>query len=370
MRYLLALDSYKGSLSSRLAGEAACRGILDIVPDADVHMLAVSDGGDGMLDAYVSALGGKLVKVATRDAMMRPITASYGVVDDTVVIEVAQSVGLSMLTPEERNPLVATSYGVGLMVADAVRKGYKRFVVGLGGTATSDAGIGMLRALMDVLGQSCGAKTFDDLRLHVLKGCEFLLASDVKNPLLGASGAAQVFAPQKGATPSMVDQIERRLKKFAEMAAAHAGYDCSDKPGAGAAGGLGYAFMQFLDAHVVSGADLLLDRIHFDTLVASSDVVITGEGHSDRQTLMGKLPAVVLQRCQAAGKPVVLLSGGISNEDVLLEAGFSEVLSTADEHKSLAENMQADVAKENIRRAIKNSRFVRNDKLKDNGVIL
>lgn len=358
MKYLLALDSFKGSLSSRLAGEAACLGILDIVPDADVKVLAVSDGGDGMLDAYVSALDGQLVTVATRDAMMRPVTASYGVVGTTAVIEVARSIGLSMLTPEERNPLVATSYGVGLMVADAVRRGYKRFVVGLGGTATSDAGIGMLRALMDVLGRSCGAKTFDDLRLHLLKGCEFLLASDVQNPLLGASGAAHVFAPQKGATPPMVEQIERRLKKFAETAAAHMGYDRSEQPGAGAAGGLGYAFMQFLDARVVSGADLLLDRIHFDTLVSSCDVVVTGEGHSDRQTLMGKLPMIVLQRCQAAGKPVVLLSGGVSDAPMLHRAGFSEVLSAADERKSLSENMRVEVAKENICRTIKGSRLV------------
>ena len=348
MKFLIAIDSFKGSLTSAEAGESVCRGLLRVHPDAEVHAVPVSDGGDGMLSAFVSALGGELVKVPTRDAMMRRVDAEYGVAGDTAIVEVAQSVGLSLIAAECRNPMVATSYGVGLMIADAVGRGIRRFIVGLGGSATTDGGMGMLRALIDRLGRPGCHDTFDQVRESHFADCKFLLASDVRNPLLGPDGAARVFGPQKGATPQMVEQLEQRLRKFSEMSARHSGRDCSGMPGAGAAGGLGYAFMQFLDGRVVSGADWLLDRLRFEELLSWADVVITGEGHSDRQTLMGQLPAVVLRRSKAAGKPVVLLSGGVSDTAELLDAGFRRVIAVADPKATLEENMKKEKAESNV----------------------
>lgn len=354
MRFLVAIDSYKGCLTSSEVGEAACRGILSAHSDAMVKVVPVSDGGDGMLDAFITALNGSIIPVESRDAMMRRISAKYGGVDDTAIIEVAQAIGLSMIKPEERNALLATSYGVGLMLADAIIRGYKHFIIGLGGTATSDAGIGMLRALIDKLGKLRKVSTFDDIRKRYFSGTTFLLASDVQNPLLGKEGAAHVFAPQKGASPNQVEQIEQRLKKFAEVSSRHAGYDCSNNPGAGAAGGLGYAFMQFLSATNVSGADYLLDRLHFDRMISECDCIITGEGHSDSQTLMGKLPFVILQRAKKKNKPVILISGGISDEPQLHAAGFSSIMSISDNNHDLAYNMRPEIAKENMVRMIKN----------------
>lgn len=353
MKFLVAIDSYKGCLTSLEAGEAACHGILSAYPQAEVKVIPVSDGGDGMLNAFVSALDGSIISVETRDAMMRHVTAKYGVVNDTVILEVAQAIGLSMIKPEDRNAVHATSYGVGLMLADAICKGYKHFIIGLGGTATSDAGIGMLRALIDKLGKPGKVSTFDDIRKQYFTDTTFLLASDVQNPLLGKNGAAYVFAPQKGATVEQVEQIERRLKKFAEMSSLHAGYDCSSKPGAGAAGGLGYAFMQFLGASTVSGADYLLDRLNFDKMLSQCDCIVTGEGHSDIQTLMGKLPFVILQRAKKFGKPVILVSGGISDVPQLYEAGFTSIISVSDNNHDLAYNMRPEIAKENLSQALR-----------------
>ena len=353
MKFLVAIDSYKGSLTSGEAGEAACRGILSAYPDALVKVVPVSDGGDGMLDAFVTALNGSIIPVETRDAMMRRISAKYGAVDDIAIVEVAQSIGLSIIRPEERNALLATSYGVGLMLADAVIRGYKHFIIGLGGTATSDAGIGMLRALIDKLGKFGTISTFDDIRKKYFSGTTFLLASDVQNPLLGKEGAAHVFAPQKGASSNQVEQIEQRVKKFAEMSSLHAGYDCSNTPGAGAAGGLGYAFMQFFNATTVSGADFLLDRLRFDQMISECDYIVTGEGHSDSQTLMGKLPFVILQRAKKMNKPVLLVSGGISDEPQLCAAGFSSIVSISDNNHDLAYNMRPEIAKNNMARMIK-----------------
>lgn len=352
MNFLVAIDSYKGSLTSEEAGCAARSGLLAICPQAQVNVLPVSDGGDGMLEAAVQAFDGEMIAVASRDPMMRRITAHYVMAGDLAVIEVAKTLGLMLLQSDELNPLVATSYGLGLMIADALRHGAKRFLIGLGGTATCDGGIGMLRALIDELGKGVRVDSFDDIRERFFKNVTIRLASDVSNPLLGERGAARVFAPQKGANPQQVETIEHRLSDFAHKSALHSGYDFSMIEGAGAAGGLGYAFMQFLGAKCVSGADYLLDSIHFDNLVESADVVITGEGRSDQQTLMGKLPFVVLQRCLRFGKPVVLVSGGVKDQEELHKAGFDNIIATADLHRPLIDNMQKSVAQENIVKAI------------------
>lgn len=318
MKIVLAIDSFKGCLTSAEANQAAAEGIRAVRPDAEVVQVAVSDGGEGFLEAFHAAIGGEMVIIGVRDPLMRRISARYLLKGDTAVIEMAQACGLTLLSADERNPLLATSYGVGLLVADAVRRGARHIIVGLGGSATSDAGTGMLRALIDAFAPH---GTWDDVQ--ALRPVRFTIASDVQNPLCGANGAAHVFAPQKGATPEMVSRLDARARRFAEVSARHFGYDRSQQPGAGAAGGLGYAFLQYLDADCQPGIRLLLDALHFRELISDATLIITGEGSADRQTLMGKLPMGILQ--QSHGIPVALIAGRISDCDCLLNAGFAKV---------------------------------------------
>ena len=328
---IVAIDSFKGCLTSMEANHAAAEGIRRVLPDAEIVQVPVSDGGEGFLEAFHAAIGGELVEVTVRDPLMRPIKAKYLLKGETAVIEMAQASGLTLLTNEERNPMVATSYGTGQLVADAVRKGAKHVIVGLGGSATSDAGMGMLQALKENLPP---------------KDVRFTIASDVKNPLYGENGAAQVFAPQKGATADDVLQLDERARKFAEDSARHFGYDRSQEEGAGAAGGLGYAFLQYLDADCKPGIQLLLETIHFDEMVKGANLIITGEGAADRQTLMGKLPMGILQ--QSAGVPVCLIAGRIKNQEELLKAGFARVACINPDGITLEEAMRKEVAKRNI----------------------
>lgn len=343
MKILFAIDSFKGCLTSTEAEAAAMRGMREALPDADMTALPASDGGEGMVEAFVAATGGRQVHVRAHDALMRPIEAAYGILPDgTAVVEVAQACGLARLTAEELRPLLATSYGVGEIIADAVRQGHRRFIVGLGGTATSDTGVGMLRAFIDKLTPH---STFDDISRSALSQCQFTLACDVTNPLCGPRGAAAVFGPQKGATPAMVAELDRRAAEFARFAARHFGHDYSNRPGAGAAGGLGYAFMQFLGAQAEPGARLLLRLAHFDELLHGADCVITGEGAADAQTLMGKFPQEVLAACQRRGVPVWLVAGRVDDAEELKAAGFAHVACINPPDMTPAEALRPDVAK-------------------------
>lgn len=342
MKVVIAIDSFKGCLTSKEANEAAAEGIRSAYPDAEIIEVPVSDGGEGYMEAFHAAIGGRLEEVTVRDPLMRPIKAKYLLHNEMAVIEIAQASGLTLLTNEERNPMVATSYGTGQLVADAVRKGAKHIIVGLGGSATSDAGIGMLHALIDAFAKH---GQWDDI--EVFKDVTFTIASDVKNPLYGEKGAAHVFSIQKGATTEMVLALDERARKFAELSARHFGYDRSQMPGAGAAGGLGYAFLQYLDAKSMSGIQLLLDTIRFKELVADADLIITGEGSADRQTLMGKLPMGILE--QSGQVPVILIAGRISDREELLKAGFARVECINPPGLPLEEAMRKDVAQRNIR---------------------
>ncbi len=370
-KIIVAIDSFKGCLTSAEANQAACEGILSKMPDAKVVQVPVSDGGEGFMEAFQAAMGGSIVEVNVKDPLMRTIVAQYLVQGDTAVIEIAKASGLTLLSPEERNPMVATSYGTGQLVVDAVRKGCKHIIVGLGGSATSDCGIGMLRAIIDSLtsGRACSRSAiesssdcsrsiaafskggnWDDVR--ELDDVRFTIATDVTNPLCGENGAAHVFAPQKGATDEQVLALDARAKRFAEASAKHLGRDCQNNPGAGAAGGLGYAFLQYMNANCRSGIDLLLDTIHFDDLLQDANLVITGEGSADRQTLMGKLPFGILQRAQHHHVPVMLIAGRIADEQLLLDAGFSRVACINPPDLPLEIALQPATAKENIRRTI------------------
>ena len=332
-RIVVAIDSFKGCLRSVEANGAAAAGVREVWPDAEVKELTVSDGGEGFMEAFYAAIGGEIRSVQVHDPLMRVVTAKYLLNGETAVIEVAEACGLWRLKPEERNPLVATSYGVGEMVADAMKNGAKTIIVGLGGSGTSDAGRGMLEGLK-VKGQ----------RLKVI------IATDVENPLYGENGAAAVYGPQKGATAEMVRELDERAKAFAEESAQRMGVDCSQEKGAGAAGGLGYAFMQYLHAERRSGIDLLLETIHFDDLTKEADFVITGEGAADRQTLMGKLPVGILRH--SGQTPICLIAGKISDKETLLQAGFAEAECINPPGLPLEEAMRPDVAKQNIRNTV------------------
>ena len=348
MKVVVAIDSFKGCLTSKEANQATAEGIRSIFPKAEVVQMPVSDGGEGFLEAFHAAIGGEQIELTVRDPLMRPVSAKYLLRDKSAVIEIAQACGLTLLKEEERNPMVATSYGTGQLVADAVRRGAKHILVGLGGSATSDAGIGMLQSLKEDLPLSPpkegGFRTWDDI--EALKQVRFTIASDVKNPLFGENGAAYVFAPQKGATPDMIQQLDERARKFAEISARHFGYDRSEAAGAGAAGGLGYAFLQYLDAECRPGIELLLDTIHFQEIIKNADLIITGEGSADRQTLMGKLPMGILQ--QSGDVPVCLIAGRISDKEELLKAGFAHVECINPAGISLEEAMRQEMATKNI----------------------
>ncbi len=358
-KIIIACDSYKGCLSSREVNEAiasgmkewdsedASSGIENVDSDAaspEIICFEMSDGGEGMLDAFLSAMKGERVSIHAHDALMRWIEAEYGIVNDTAIIEIAQTAGLALIEPEQRNPLKATSWGVGEMIMNAYRRGVRHFIVGLGGSATSDCGIGMLKAMGD------------DWK-KIRQECSFVQASDVTNPLCGENGAAHVFAPQKGADAEMVEMLDARARKFAEVSAKHFGYDRSEVPGAGAAGGLGYAFLQYFGAEVSAGAELLLREIGFDEMIRDADLVITGEGHSDRQTLMGKLPQRILEHVlknkATTDQQIWLVSGGVNEKQALLDAGFDQVLAVSPQNMDLEEAMNPEIAKRNIVNAIR-----------------
>ncbi len=350
-KIIVAIDSFKGCLTSAEANQAACEGILQPegrsvarnlakMPEAKVVQVPVSDGGEGWLEAFQAAMGGEIVDVNVKDPLMRPIVAQYLIQGDKAVIEIAKASGLTLLSPEERNPMVATSYGTGQLIVDAVRRGCKHIIVGLGGSATSDCGIGMLDAI-------------HNSQFIIHNDIRFTIATDVTNPLCGENGAAYVFAPQKGATHEQVLALDARAKRFAETSARHMGRDCQNMPGAGAAGGLGYAFLQYMNAECRSGIDLLLDTIHFDDLLQNADLVITGEGSADRQTLMGKLPFGILQRARKQNVPVMLIAGRIADEQILLDAGFSHVACINPPNLQLEIAMHPETAKENIRKTVR-----------------
>lgn len=341
-RVILAIDSFKGCLTSAEAEASAEVGIKERYPQAEVMKVPVSDGGDGMLAVFSQLLHCREIQIDCHDALMRPIRAAYAVSDDgIVVIETAAACGINLLKSSEVNPLHATSYGVGELLADAFQRGYCRFIIGLGGTATSDCGLGMLAALKNRLGEKWLQFLSDDL--------DITLASDVNNPLYGKQGAATIFGPQKGATSEMVMCLDRRAHTFAQMASRHLGVDHSSDRGAGAAGGLGYAFLQFMDARIESGAEILLRLVDFETLTNSTDLIVTGEGSADAQTLMGKIPARILEYGLRKSIPVVLIAGKIKDRRALLKAGFSRVFCINPLDLPLSEALKPAVARENIR---------------------
>lgn len=320
MRIAFAIDSFKGSLGSMEAGLAAAEGAKRVFPTAEFEVYPLADGGEGTVAALVDGLHGELHSVTVTGPSGRPVAAQYGIVGDLAVMEMAQAAGITLVSGEERNPLATTTFGVGEMIRDAIAHGCRRFIVGIGGSATNDGGAGMLQALgfrlLDRNGTDVGRGGAALLSLDrverggaipELSGCSFRVACDVTNPLCGENGASAVFGPQKGATPEMVASLDSALAHFASVS----GGDPL-VPGAGAAGGLGYAFREFLGGELRSGVDIVLEEVGFEDAVRRADVVVTGEGRLDSQTVMGKAPIGVARMAKRHGKKVLAFSGCVT----------------------------------------------------------
>jgi glycerate kinase len=368
-KIVVASDSFKGSLTSLEVADSVEKAVREAFPQCDVVKVNVADGGEGTMDALRQTLGGTRVNLTVSGPLGRPVEAYYVILDDgiTAVLEMSAASGLPLLAPEERNPSKTSTYGTGELIRDALGKGCTKFLVGIGGSATNDAGMGMLSALgyrfldsdgaeLEPVGGSLGlVESILSPQWGTSLDAEagFIVACDVKAPLYGPEGAAYVFAPQKGADPQMVQSLDAGLRHFAEVAAQVTGSDFSQMQGAGAAGGLGYAFKEFLNARLERGVEMVLDAIGFDELIAGADLVITGEGRVDSQTLTGKTPFGVAQRAIRQGIPVVAIGGSVAiDPHQAREAGFKDALQVTPEGMPLSEAMKQDVASENVYRTI------------------
>ena len=363
-KVVVASDSFKGSLTSLQVADSVQKAVRQVCPSCDVVKVNVADGGEGTMEALRQTLGGSMETISVSDPLGRKMQAGYVILDDrrTAVIEMSAASGLPLLQPLERNPMKTTTYGTGEMICDALEKGCRKFLVGIGGSATNDAGMGVLaalgfrfkdadgRILPPVGGSLSEVASIETDAVHpALAETEFIVACDVTAPLYGPEGAAYVFAPQKGADAKMVEQLDEGLHHFAEVAAEACGVDSSSLQGSGAAGGLGYAFRQFLNARLERGVDMVLDAIGFDQIISGADLVITGEGKVDSQTLTGKTPFGVAQRAHRQGIPVVAIGGCVQiTSDDAHAAGFAGVYQVTPSDMSLEEAMRLDVACKNV----------------------
>lgn len=366
-KIILAIDSYKGCLSSLEAEHAAAEGVHTVFPSCQTLCFPVADGGEGILDILVEASQGSYRRTEAHDPLMRPRLSDYGILGDnkTVVIEMARISGLPLLSKDERNPMKTNTYGTGELIQDALRKGYRNFLIGIGGSATNDAGMGMLQALgyrfynnegqaLNAGGEQLSQIAYIDTSgvFPSLNEARFTVACDVSNPFYGPQGAAYIFAPQKGASTDNVRLLDAGLQHFSKIIRSTTGMCIDNLPGAGAAGGLGGCLAAFLHATLKPGVDLILDVLQLERQLSDADLVITGEGHSDRQTLMGKVPIGVLKRAKAAGVPILLLSGGVEDIEILNRAGFQSVFSTTPSPMPLEQAMQPKTARQNIQETI------------------
>lgn len=368
MKIVMAFDSFKGSLTSLEAGRAAAAGAREVMPEAETVVIPVADGGEGTTAAVVEALGGHYESLMVSGPLGAPVLATFGVCGDTAVIETAAASGLTLVPENRRNPAKTTSCGTGQLIREALTQGCREFLIGLGGSATNDGGVGMLSALgwrfLDTNGKPIGPGGAELSRMvsidasGVMPGlseARFRVACDVTNPLTGPSGASRVFGPQKGADPDMVRQLDEALAHFARIVAPIVGKDYSVSPGSGAAGGLGFAFRAFLNGNLEPGIDMVLDAVGFDGLIRDADLIFTGEGRLDAQTVMGKAPAGVLTRAKRQGIPVIALGGCIDPSAIhkLTGAEFKALHAATPPDMPLDAALHPATAVENIRRAVK-----------------
>lgn len=331
MNVVVAIDSLKGSLTSLEAGNAIKEGILRAIPDANVCVRPLADGGEGTVEALALGMNGKLEKVTVTGPLGTPVECTYGILENsrTAIVEMSGAAGITLVCEQERNPLNTTTYGVGEVIKDAIRKGCRHFIVGIGGSATNDGGIGMLQALgygmLDQNGKqvALGAKGLEQLKtitdenvIPELKECDFRIACDVTNPLCGEAGCSTIFGPQKGATPSMIAQMDQWLGAYAALTAAKYEKANAKYPGTGAAGGMGFAFLAYTNAVLESGIKIVLEETKLEDYIKNADIVVTGEGRLDGQTIFGKAPIGVADIAKKYDKCVLAFSGSVTDDAI------------------------------------------------------
>lgn len=362
-KIVIASDSFKGSASSQEVADSIKKGILRVFPTCEAVCLCVADGGEGLTEALNQRLKGKRIRCLVHNPLSEPIDAEYLLSNDgkTAVIETASASGLSLIPVHKRNPMKTTSFGTGELIKDAILRGCRNILLGIGGSGTNDAGTGMLQAL----GFRFKDKNGIDLRyggeileqivsidesevLPELKDCRFTIICDVNNPLFGKNGAAYVYAPQKGASKEQVCLLDRGLRNFAHIIEHAKQIKIDNIPGAGAAGGIGAACIAFFSAHLQSGIKTVLEMIEFEKQIAGADLIITGEGKLDDQTTMGKTASGILEVAQRQNIPVIALGGGIENRERLNQAGFLATFSIQPYPVTLAKAMDKEFALHNI----------------------
>ena len=369
MKTVIAIDSYKESLTSLQAGKAAAEGVLAACPDMETLIFPMADGGEGTVDALTHGFSGEKVETIVTGPLGEPVKASLGLVEKlgTAVIEIASACGMSLVNPERRNPLYTTSYGVGQLIKFGLDRGFRKFIIGLGGSATNDGGLGMLEALgyefYDENDNIIGPYGRDLVHIKTvntdgkdsrLSETEFIIASDVNNPLCGPKGASHIFGPQKGADEKAVKFLDDALFHFAEISAAAGNKDCAKEPGAGAAGGLGFAFLAYLGAHIRPGVDVVIEITNLEKAIREADYIITGEGKIDRQTSMGKAPCGVAKIAKKYDKPVIVVAGCVAQDaEVCNDFGIDGIFSIVQSPCTLEEAMDSEKAMNNLTRTVR-----------------
>lgn len=331
MNITIAIDSFKGSLTSLEAGHAIEQGIKHVFPDASVTVRPLADGGEGTVEALAFGMGGNIETITVTGPLGDSVECRYGILPETntAILEMSGAAGITLVPADMKNPLKTTTYGVGEVICDAIKKGCRRFIVGIGGSATNDGGIGMLQALgFDILdssgkpvphgaeGLSHIASISADHVIPELSRCSFQIACDVNNPLCGPNGASAIYGPQKGADAKMIQDMDRWLADYAELCRRQFPNADASVPGTGAAGGMGFAFLTFMNSSLESGISIILKETKLRQYVRDADIVITGEGRLDGQTVMGKAPIGVASIAKEAGKPVIAFSGCVTPDAV------------------------------------------------------
>lgn len=355
MKFLFASDSFKGSLSSEKIISLLTEAAKNVFPDCECHGVSVADGGEGTVDAVIHAMNGQIRTIPVHGPLMEEIYSSYGVFEGSnAVIEMAAASGLPMVPVDKRNPLHTTTYGTGELIKDALDQGYRKIAIAIGGSATNDGGMGAMTALgvrfldkegkaLTGFGEDVGkVDRIDVSGLHpAVAETEFTVMCDVTNPLTGPDGAAYTFGKQKGGTPEILDRLETDMKEYAKKLFRLTGIDVNQIQGSGAAGGLGAALKVFLGANMKSGIDTVLDLIRFDSLLAGTDMVITGEGRMDWQSAFGKVPSGIGMRCKAKGIPAVAIVGGMGEgAEKIYEFGIESMMTTIHGTMSIEEAME------------------------------
>lgn len=363
MKVVIAIDSLKGSMTSMEAGRAIKDGVLKVLPDAEVIVKPLADGGEGTTEALAEGLGGEIVTVHVHGPLEANVDAPYGLIKEsnTAIMEMAAASGI-IIVGKDKRPLDATTYGVGEMIKDAIARGVRNFIIGIGGSATNDGGIGMLTALgyefLDKEGKAVGigagalkdvASIRTDKVIPELKECNFKIACDVTNPLCGTNGATYIYGPQKGVTDDMRDDLDAAMANYAAVTKACIGTDCAEMEGAGAAGGLGFAFLSYLNADLQPGIELVLNAVEMEKAMEGADLVFTGEGRLDEQTAMGKAPVGIAKLAKKNGAKVVALAGSLKDGcEACNDAGIDAYFPILRKIVTLDEAMDGKNARENM----------------------